>query len=265
MRSMVFNALKEHKRLVDATTAAAIEIAFSDGIKKGSELGHHLDQTPIGFHQPTELQAGHLLIPSRTSKTGRPSAVINVPGQSVSKLPVNAINSGLDSNKTLHMTSSLNTGKKCKRENTLKFSDSSVETYESFRSQFNVQRKMLGWDDYRTAVELYMSLEGKAALKVEQVVENANSTGYVSDMWESLDHAFLPIDHSELKYRRFASRFIIQGEHMTEYLNELIRLFRKARPGTIVQFQDEDVKTCLPSEILDKIQGYLDLTAEDIA
>ncbi len=60
---------------------------------------------------------------------------------------------------------------------------------------------MLGCDDYRTVVELYMSLEGKAALKVEEVVENADSTGNVSDMWEALDRAFLPIDHSESKYR----------------------------------------------------------------
>ncbi len=65
---------------------------------------------------------------------------------------------------------------------------------------------MLGWDDYRIAVELYMSLEGKAALKVEELVENADSTGNVSDMWEALDHAFLPINHSESKYRRFATR-----------------------------------------------------------
>ncbi len=38
-----------------------------------------------------------------------------------------------------------------------------------------------------------MSLEDKAALKVEEVVVNADSAGNVSDMWESLDRAFLPI------------------------------------------------------------------------
>ncbi len=62
---------------------------------------------------------------------------------------------------------------------------------------------------------------------------------------------------------------MIQGERMTDYLDELIHLFKKARPGTVVQFQDEDVKTCLlnwlPSEILDEIQGYLHLTTEEIA
>ncbi len=45
---------------------------------------------------------------------------------------------------------------------------------------------------------------------------------------------------------------------MTQYLDELICLFRKAIPGTIVQFQDEDVKTrllsSLSSEILNEIQ-----------
>ncbi len=50
---------------------------------------------------------------------------------------------------------------------------------------------------------------------------------------------------------------------------ELIRLFRKARLGTIAQFQDEDVETRLlnglPSEILNEIQGYLDVMAEEIA
>ncbi len=56
---------------------------------------------------------------------------------------------------------------------------------------------------------------------------------------------------------------------MTEYLDELIHLFRKARPGTIVQFQDEDVKTrlsnSLASDILNEILGYFDLTVEAIA
>ncbi len=56
---------------------------------------------------------------------------------------------------------------------------------------------------------------------------------------------------------------------MTEYLDELICLFRKARPGTFVQFQDEEVKNCLinglPFEILSEVQGYLDLLAEEIA
>ncbi len=189
LRSIVSNALEEQKPFADVNITEAIKSAFSDGTKKGSELGHYLDQTPLGLHQPSALQAVHLLSPSWTGNTGRPSSVINVPDQSVSKLPVNAINSGIDGNKTVHMTSNLNTGKRYKRETTLKFTEGSVETYESFRGQFNIHRKMLGWDNYRTAVELYMSLEGTAALKVE-VVENADSTGNVSDMWEALDHAF---------------------------------------------------------------------------
>ncbi len=56
---------------------------------------------------------------------------------------------------------------------------------------------MLGWDTNRAGIELYMSLEGKAALKVEEVVMNANSTSDVAEMWNALDHAFLPINHRE--------------------------------------------------------------------
>ncbi len=111
-----------------------------------------------------------------------------------------------------------------------------------------------------------MSLEGKAAQKVEEVVLNAGNTGNVFDMWKDLDSAFLPIDHSESKYRRFATRCMIQGERMIEYLDELICLFRKARRGTIVQYQDEDVKTHLSnglaSEILNEIHGILGPNSE---
>ncbi len=92
LQSIVSNALEEQKKFADFNITAAIKSAFSDGIKKGFELGHYLDQNPLGLYQPTELQAG-LLNPSRTGNFGRPSSVINVPAQSVSKLPDNAINS----------------------------------------------------------------------------------------------------------------------------------------------------------------------------
>ncbi len=55
---------------------------------------------------------------------------------------------------------------------------------------------------------------------------------------------------------------------MTEYLDELIHLFRKVRTGAFIQFQDEEVKNhlinSLPSEILAEVQGYLDLMAGEI-
>ncbi len=60
-----------------------------------------------------------------------------------------------------------------------------------------------------------------------------------------------------------------QGERITEYLDEFICLFRKARPGAFVQCQDEEVKNHLinglPSDILAEVQGYVDLMAEEIA
>ncbi len=65
---------------------------------------------------------------------------------------------------------------------------------------------MLGWDTNRAGIELYMSLEGKAALKVEEIIMNAQGTSNVAEMWNALDRAFLPIDHHESKYRQFTTR-----------------------------------------------------------
>ncbi len=83
-----------------------------------------------------------------------------------------------------------------------------------------------------------MIFEGKAALKVEEVVMNANSTSNIAEMWNALECAFLPIDHRESRYWQFITRRWHTGEHMTEYMYKLICLFRKARPGTNVEFQE---------------------------
>ncbi len=49
---------------------------------------------------------------------------------------------------------------------------------------------------------------------------------------------------------------------MTKYLDELIHLFRKAKP---VNLQNEEVKnrllTSLPAEAMGEIEGYLNLSA----
>ncbi len=79
-----------------------------------------------------------------------------------------------------------------------------------------------------------MSLEGKAALKVEEVVESPDGSMHITKMLEVLDRAFLPIDYRELRYKQFATRHMRHGERITEYLDKLIHLFRKARPGAFV-------------------------------
>ncbi len=51
-----------------------------------------------------------------------------------------------------------------------------------------------------------MSLEGKAALKVEEVIMNAKGMSDLAGMWDALDRAFLTIDHRESRYRQFGTR-----------------------------------------------------------
>ncbi len=151
-----------------------------------------------------------------------------------------------------------NTGRLYKIDTNLKFSEGTVEQYENVRSQFIIHHKMLCWSNDRTGIELYMSLEGKAALKVEEVVMNAKGTSNLAGMWDALDCAFLPIDHRESRYRQFATRRWRTGDHMTEYMDELICLFRKARPDSSIDIQDEEVKNhllaCLASNVINVIE-----------
>ncbi len=153
------------------------------------------------------LHSVHLLRPRIANAMGPSMVNKAIPVQSAAKLPIFSSNNNVtDDNKTFQTMNSFNTGKRYKRETNLKFSEGSEDTYESFRSQFNIHHKMLGWDTHRAGIELYMSLEGKAAPKVEEVVMNAEGTSNITEMWNTLDHAFLPIDHCESKYRQFAMR-----------------------------------------------------------
>ncbi len=56
---------------------------------------------------------------------------------------------------------------------------------------------------------------------------------------------------------------------MTEYMDELIRLFRKARPDSSIDIQNEEVKNHLLagllSNVINVVEGYLDLSAAHIA
>ncbi len=128
---------------------------------------------------------------------------------------------------------------------------------------------MLGWSNDTAGIELYMSLEGKAALKVEEVVMNAKGMSNLAGLWDALDHALLAIDHRESRYRQFATRRWCTGERMTKYMDKLICLFRKARPDSSIDIQDEEVKNHLlaglPSNVINVVEGYLDLSAANIA
>ncbi len=65
---------------------------------------------------------------------------------------------------------------------------------------------MLGWDINRAGIEFYMSLEGKAALIVEEFIMNAQVTSNVTEMWNALDRAFLPMDKTLLVVQDKQSR-----------------------------------------------------------
>ncbi len=218
-KSIMTKALEDQKNLADATSAQAVKVAITKGIKHGSELQtqplhsttiepetvrHIVEQSPIMPFEENGLNAVHKLRPGICNAIGPSVVNLATPVQSAAKLPVFSTNTGvIDGNKTFQTVNIFTTEKRYKRETILKFSEGSVDTYESFGSQFNIHHKMLGWDTPRAGIELYMGLAGKAALKVEEFIMNAESTSNIIEMWDALDHAFLPIDHRESKYRQF--------------------------------------------------------------
>ncbi len=280
-KNIMAQALEDQKKLADVTSAEEVKAVFTKGVKHRSEMQTQavhsssmktetVHQNPITPSKEYGLNTVHLQRPA-TSNTMAPSVVNNtIPVQQTANIPVVSTNNGvLDGNKTLETMSSFNTGKRYKIETSLKFSDGSVELYESFESQFNIHHKLLSWDTRRAGVELYMNLVGKNVQKIEEVIMNANDMSNITEMWDALDHAFLPIDHRESKYRQFSTRRWRFGERMTEYLDKLIHVFRKARPGIEISFQDEEVRNQLfaglSSDIVIEIDSYLDLTAAEIA
>ncbi len=78
---------------------------------------------------------------------------------------------------------------------------------------------MLGWDTIRPGIELYRIHEGKAALKVEEVIINASGTSNVAEMLVALNHALLPIDPCQSKYAQFATRRWRTAERITKYMD----------------------------------------------
>ncbi len=239
-------ALEDQRVLADENTMQVAMVAFTEGVKQAPEVltkpnhssstattSDSLNQVPVMTIGLNELQHIHQPGPEASVMMAPFTVSHTAPAQMAVNIPVSSTQHGvIDGNKTFQSAASFTTGKRYKSETNLKFSEGTVEQYESFRSQFNIHQKMFGWDTNRAGIELYMSLEGKAALKVEEVVINASGTSNVAEMWDDLDRAFLRIDHHESKYRQFATRQWCTGKRMTEYMDELIHLFRKARHGS---------------------------------
>ncbi len=157
-------SLEDQKNLADVTSAEAIKATFTKGVKYRSEMQTQtihsspmdtetIHQNPIAPNDEYGINSIHQLRPT-TSIAMAPSTVnYAIPVQQAAHIPAFSTNNGdIDGNETLSTMSSFSTGKRYKRETNFKFSDGSVEAYKSFRSQFNIHYKMLGWDTRRAGV-----------------------------------------------------------------------------------------------------------------
>ncbi len=182
--SLMTRALEDQKNLADVTSTEAVKVVFNKGIKHRSERQTQpIHSSPIMTSCEYGLNAVYLLRPETVNVMGTLMMTIAIPIQQAAKLPVISTHyRDTDGNKTFQSVANFNTGKRYKRETNLKFPEGSVEQYKRFRSQFNIHHKMLGWDNNRAGIELYMSLEGKATLKVEEVIMNAQGMSNIVQM-----------------------------------------------------------------------------------
>ncbi len=170
-KSIMTKALEEKKLLADETSMQVAKVAFTEGVKPGSQrltqpnhsspmetesdcLSHNAVTTNGDFG----LQYIHQLRPETSEMMAPFTANHTAPAQQAAKLPVYCTQYGaMDGYKTFQSAASFNTGKIYKRETNLKFSERTVEQYESFRSQFNIHHKMLPWETNRDGIEFYIS------------------------------------------------------------------------------------------------------------
>ncbi len=231
--SLVAQALEQQIAIDNQTSAESVKLAYTEGQKHCSTkqsnplqstsleienvgYGVSVTATSEGILQQTPQQrpvSCLKMAPATVSHAAHEQLAANISDPSTR-------HGAMDGNKTFPSWASDNTGRRYKRETNLKFSEGTVGQYESFRSQFIIHPKMLRWSNDRAGIELYMSSEGKAVLKVEEIVMNVKGMSDLTGMWDALDRVFLPIDHRESRYRQFATRRWHAGERMTEYMDK---------------------------------------------
>ncbi len=135
-------ALEDQKLLVDETSMQVAKVAFTEGVKQGSQRltmpNHsspmeteidHLSQNSVMTNSDLGLQQIHQLSPE-TSTLMAPFTLNQVaPSQVAANIPVYSTNYRImDGNKTFPSAVSFNTGKRYKRETNLKFYEVTVES-----------------------------------------------------------------------------------------------------------------------------------------
>ncbi len=196
--SLVAQALEKQIAIDNQTSAKAVKLAYAEGLKHGSDKQSYPLQSPtletenVGYRNSVTATGDSILqqTPQQRPVMCLVMASVMVNHTAHEQLAANIPDTStqyemMDGNNTFASMACENTGRRFKRETNQKFSEGTVEQYESFRSQFIIHHKMLCWSNDRAGIELYMNLEGKAALKVEEVIMNAKGTSNLAGMWDA--------------------------------------------------------------------------------
>ncbi len=179
--SLVTQTLEKQIAIDNQTSAEAVKLAFTEGLKHGFDEQSYPLQSPSletendGYRNSVTATGDSILqqTPLQRPVTCLAMAPVMVNHaaheQLTANIPDASTQYGVMAGNTFPSVDCDNTERRYKRETNLKFSKGTVEQYESFRRQFIIHHKMLHWSNDRAGIELYMSLEGNAALKVEGV------------------------------------------------------------------------------------------------
>ncbi len=88
-------------------------------------------------------------------------------------------------------------------------------------------KTLLNWNGYKTALELYISLNSKAAECLSKI--DNDDLANLDILWTALDNEFLQSHYVTTLLPKCRARKCHEGERMMDYHSELQHIYKKAR------------------------------------
>ncbi len=160
-----------------------------------------------------------------------------------------------------------NGSRKYKRQATVNFKSGTFAEYEEFKRTMKNMSKVLDWDDSQFGKEVFLSLSGKAAERINDM-PTADICNAVK-LFEKLDKTFLPKNYQRAVLEEFRSLKYTNGNKLSDFYDDLKTAYMKARPSADSSIMDEDVTAQLcksiPPEVYAKCLSNVHLKGEEIA
>ncbi len=176
LKNIVSNTLEEQKKQSEAGSKETIKSLYSEGMKKGFEIQRKplLSSTIWRKHVMGNYLVNHSTIGTREPMRNAPNSVHSLSSKGINyitKQPLVASNA-----QPIQTVLKLPVPITCGETHGNQTQQSGSGIWSEKRNQSQI-----------LYIYIYMNIEDKAALKVEEVVESADGTWDVTKMWDALD------------------------------------------------------------------------------